>query len=162
MLIKAFWTKRFQEPVSSEEPWTLSPSARWRPLFDNNELLHTLVLTTWKSDMKGNAIQRNTGDDWFCLSAYSVNKGTLTCTILLMTIGSMLRGKRRMLKSASDTKAFWASSTLCSSISTYTVKVDRATCTVTRRRDRHYRETQSWECVLMICVSVCIKWDGQI
>ena len=48
-----------------------------------------------------------------------------------------------MLKSASDTKAFWASSTLCSSTSTYTVKVDRATYTVskqegeTRVREKH-------------------------
>ena len=48
--------------------------------------------------------------------------------MLLMTMGSMLRGKRRILKSARDTKTFWASSTLRSSISTYTVKVDKATC----------------------------------
>lgn len=33
-----------------------------------------------------------------------------------------------MLKSARDTKAFWASSTFFSSIRMYTVKVDRATC----------------------------------
>lgn len=59
--------------------------------------------------------------------AKHVDRNIQTCTILLMTIGSMLRGKRRMLKSASDTKAFWASSTLCSSISTYTVNVDKAT-----------------------------------
>lgn len=52
----------------------------------------------------------------------------LTCTILLMTMGSMLRGKRRMLKRARDTKAFWASSTFCSSTRTYTAKVDKATC----------------------------------
>lgn len=55
--------------------------------------------------------------------------------MLLMTIGSMLRGKRRMLKSARDTKAFWASSTFRSSISTYTVKVDRATCHGAVRRE---------------------------
>jgi len=61
---------------------------------------------------------------------------TPTCTILLMTIGSMLSGKRRMLKSASDTKAFWASKTLRSSISTYTVKVDRATCTVAKQEEK--------------------------
>jgi len=34
-----------------------------------------------------------------------------------------------MLKRASDTKAFWASSTFFSSLRTYTVKVDSATCT---------------------------------
>lgn len=48
-----------------------------------------------------------------------------------------------MLKSASDTKAFWASSTLRSSISTYTVNVDRATCTVTQQEgERSQREKE--------------------
>lgn len=64
---------------------------------------------------------------WSWVNAMHVDRNIQTCTILLMTIGSMLRGKRRMLKSARDTKALWASSTLCLSISTYTVNVDKAT-----------------------------------
>lgn len=35
-----------------------------------------------------------------------------TCTMLLMTMGRIFRGKRRMLNKAKDTKAFWASRTL--------------------------------------------------
>lgn len=52
---------------------------------------------------------------------------SLTCTMLLMTIGNMLRGKRRMLNRARDTNAFCASRTLCSSTNTYTANVERAT-----------------------------------
>lgn len=43
-----------------------------------------------------------------------------TCTMLLMTCGSMLRGNLRMLKSESDTKALSASSAVFSSTVTYT------------------------------------------
>lgn len=50
-----------------------------------------------------------------------------TCTMLLMTWGSMFRGNRRMLKSESDTKAFSASRTLFSSTVTYTANVVNAT-----------------------------------
>lgn len=35
-----------------------------------------------------------------------------TCTMLLMTMGRIFRGKRRMLNKAKETKAFWASRTL--------------------------------------------------
>lgn len=41
-----------------------------------------------------------------------------TCTMLLMTIGRMLSGKRRMLNKAKDTKALWASRMLFLSIVT--------------------------------------------
>lgn len=50
-----------------------------------------------------------------------------TCTMPLMTWGSMLRGNLRMLKSDSDTKAFSASSTLFSSTVTNTANVVKAT-----------------------------------
>lgn len=50
-----------------------------------------------------------------------------TCTMLLMTWGSMFRGNLRMLKSESDTKAFSASRMLFSSTVTYTAKVVSAT-----------------------------------
>lgn len=55
------------------------------------------------------------------------NEVIRTCTMLLMTMGSMLRGKRRMLNRARDTKAFCASRTFFSSTSTYTANVDSAT-----------------------------------
>jgi len=47
--------------------------------------------------------------------------------MLLMTMGNILRGKRRMLNRARETNAFCASRTLCSSTNTYTAKVERAT-----------------------------------
>lgn len=50
-----------------------------------------------------------------------------TCTMLLMTWGSMLSGNLRMLNSESDTKAFSASRTLFSSTFTYTANVVNAT-----------------------------------
>ena len=59
--------------------------------------------------------------------------------MLLITMGNMLRGKRRMLNSARETNAFWASSTLFSSESTYTAKVDRATYRE-RRNQGHFLE----------------------
>lgn len=52
-----------------------------------------------------------------------------TCTMLLMTWGSMFNGNLRMLKSESDTKAFSASRMLFSSTDTYTAKVVSATWT---------------------------------
>lgn len=61
-----------------------------------------------------------------------------TCTILLMTCGSMLRGNLRMLKSDSDTKAFSASRTLFSSTVTYTANVVRATW---KHIDKHASHT---------------------
>lgn len=50
-----------------------------------------------------------------------------TCTMLLMTWGSILRGNLRMLKSESDTKAFSASRMLFSSTVTYTANDVKAT-----------------------------------
>lgn len=50
-----------------------------------------------------------------------------TCTILLITWGSMLSGNLRILKSDSDTKAFSASKMLFSSTLTYTANVVNAT-----------------------------------
>lgn len=50
-----------------------------------------------------------------------------TCTMLLMTMGSMFRGKRRMLKRARDTKALRASRMFFSFTSTYTANDDSAT-----------------------------------
>lgn len=47
--------------------------------------------------------------------------------MLLMTMGNILRGKRRMLNRARETNAFCASRILCSSTNTYTANVERAT-----------------------------------
>lgn len=43
----------------------------------------------------------------------------LTCTILEIIMGNILRGNRSMLNRDKDTNAFFASSTLASSTSTY-------------------------------------------
>lgn len=48
--------------------------------------------------------------------------------MLLITMGRMLSGKRKILNKAKDTKAFFASRTFFSSTVTKTAKVDRATC----------------------------------
>ena len=48
--------------------------------------------------------------------------------MLVMTLGSMDIGKRMMLKSDRDTKAFSASSTLSGSDKVYTANVVRDTC----------------------------------
>lgn len=58
-----------------------------------------------------------------------------TCTRLLMTWGSMLRGNLRMLKSDRDTKAFSASRTWFSSTVTYTANVVKATWEYTEKQD---------------------------
>ncbi len=57
-----------------------------------------------------------------------------TCTMLLMTMGNILRGKRRMLNRARETNAFCASRILCSSTNTYTANVERATFVKETRR----------------------------
>ncbi|TNN39429.1 hypothetical protein EYF80_050408 [Liparis tanakae] len=77
-------------------------------------------------------------------------------------MGSMLRGKRRMLKSASDTKAFWASSTFFSSLRTYTAKVNRATCRATRGRGEgrsSQREERPFQMILMTRSSLSRIFD---
>lgn len=56
-----------------------------------------------------------------------------------------------MLKSANDTKAFWASSTLFSSISTYTVKVDKATCKI-----RSEKVTKHDKKIFLFCLSLAV------
>jgi hypothetical protein len=48
--------------------------------------------------------------------------------MLLITMGRMLSGKRKILNRARDTKAFFASRIFLSSTVTKTAKVDRATC----------------------------------
>lgn len=71
---------------------------------------------------------------------------SLTWTILLMTIGNMLRGKRRMLNRARDTNAFCASRTLCSSTNTYTANVERATLRKTANfRNSKQHEKAKWK-----------------
>ncbi len=57
----------------------------------------------------------------------SLQSGARTCTMVAMSMGSMDIGKRRMLKSDSDTNAFSASRMLCGDDITYTANVVRDT-----------------------------------
>lgn len=59
----------------------------------------------------------------------------LTCTIAAMSIGSMARGKRRMLNREMEVKAFSAVNTLSELTPTNTANVARDTCRKGRRKD---------------------------
>lgn len=73
-----------------------------------------------KTKQKNNSCRKGEGEK-------KKEEKVLTCTIPLMTWGSMLRGNLRMLKSESDTKALSASRMLFSSTVTYTANVVNAT-----------------------------------
>lgn len=82
---------------------------------DQNTTSVSLVQPTGHSGTgnEGGAVWSRTCRPFYFLSPEPPPSGpsslACTCTMLLMTMGRIFRGNRRMLNKAKDTKAFWAS-----------------------------------------------------
>ena len=97
--------------------------------------LTSIALGAWEKTLSHKALHSAHGKRHYVtchitqhMENLKITKGSLTCTILAMSCGSMERGNRRMLKRESETKAFCASNTFSDDDITYTANVVKDTC----------------------------------